>query len=53
MKKDDIREERIMMEIVVDAYDEEEKAMGWASYLEDKISFPFEAECIASDIRLK
>ena len=51
IQKDDIREERITMEIVVDAYDEEERAMGWASYLEDKISFPFSAECIASDTR--
>jgi len=51
MKKDDVRENRIMMEIVVDAYDEEERAMGWASYLEDKISFPFAAECIAPDTR--
>jgi len=45
------REERIAMEIVVDAYDSEERAMGWYYYLEDKISFPFSAECIAVDKR--
>ena len=45
------REERIMMEIVIDAYGSEERAMGWYYYLEDKISFPFPAECIAIDKR--
>ncbi|MEK4063869.1 MULTISPECIES: calcium-binding protein [Paenibacillus] len=39
------REERIVMEIIVDAYDEEEKAMGWYYYLKDKIHFPFMAKC--------
>ncbi|OMD48455.1 calcium-binding protein [Paenibacillus borealis] len=33
------------MEIIVDAYDEEEKAMGWYYYLKDKIHFPFMAKC--------
>ena len=28
-EKDEVREERIDMEIVVDAYDEDERAMGW------------------------
>ena len=28
------------MEIVVDAYDEEERAMGWYYYLEDKLHIP-------------
>ena len=40
------REERIMMEIVVDAYTEEERAMGWYYYLEDQLHFPFTAHCI-------
>ena len=31
------------MEIVVDAYDSEEQAMGWYSYLEDNLQFPFQA----------
>ncbi len=44
--EDKEREERIEMEIVVDAYDEEERAMGWYYYLEDKMRFPFNAKCI-------
>jgi len=50
-KKDEIREERIDMEVVVDAYDSGERAMGWYYYLEDKISFPFTASCIAVNKR--
>jgi hypothetical protein len=50
-EKDEIREERIIMEIVVDAYDSEERAMGWYYYLDDKISFPFTAECISVNKR--
>ena len=34
------------MEIIVDAYGPEEQAMGWYSYLEDKLDFPFRAKCI-------
>jgi hypothetical protein len=34
------------MEIVVDAYNKEERAMGWYSYLEDKLNFPFLTRCI-------
>ncbi len=34
---DDVRERRIAMEIVVDAYDEQERALGWYYYLEDKL----------------
>ena len=49
--KDEAREERIHMEAVVDAYGPEERAMGWYYYLDDKISFPFTAECIAVDKR--
>ncbi|WP_028215222.1 calcium-binding protein [Paraburkholderia mimosarum] len=37
------REQRITMEIVVDAYTEEECAMAWHCHLEDQLSFPFEA----------
>ena len=44
---DEARENRILMEAVVDAYDEEERAMGWYYYLEDKLRFPFQARCIA------
>jgi hypothetical protein len=45
--KDEEREERIEMEIVVDAYDSEERAMGWFNYLNDTMQFPFKARCIA------
>ena len=48
---DDVREERIEMEIVVDAYGMQERAMGWYYYLDDKITFPFVAECFAVDNR--
>jgi hypothetical protein len=45
-KRNEAREERISMEIVVDAYDEGERAMGWYCYLDDKLSFPFVTRCI-------
>ena len=40
------REHRIDYEIVVDAYDEYERAAGWYCHLEDKIAFPFKAKVI-------
>jgi hypothetical protein len=46
INKDDEREQRISLEIVVDANGEEECAMGWYYYLDDKLSFPFKARCI-------
>jgi hypothetical protein len=49
--EDAVREHRISMEIIVDAYGPDERAMGWYYYLDDKISFPFTAECAASDKR--
>ena len=45
IEKDEIREERIMNEIMVDAYGEEEHALSWYYYLEDALSVPFTAEC--------
>ena len=45
-KTDKKREARISNEIVVDAYNAEERALGWYYYLEQQISFPFEAECV-------
>jgi hypothetical protein len=39
------REERIEMEIVVDAYGPDERAMGWYCYLENTLRFPFTARC--------
>ena len=57
LKSDPEREQRIMMEIVVDAYDEQERAMGWYYYLQDQLQFPFTAVCIAkrpiSPLRVK
>lgn len=56
-KRDPEREHRITMEIVVDCYDEHERAMGWYSYLQDQIRFPFTAICNAkraiSPLRVK
>ena len=49
--KDAVREERIYMEAIVDAYGPEEQALGWHCYLSDNISFPFAAECIAVNNR--
>lgn len=40
------REDRIIMEIVVDAYNETERQAGWHAYLEDMLDFPFTARCI-------
>ena len=44
-KTDPDRENRIAMEVVVDAYDGPERAMGWFSYLENQLKFPFSAHC--------
>jgi hypothetical protein len=44
---DESREDRIDMEIVVDAYNEEERKMGWYYYLEDKLNFPFKAKWVS------
>ncbi|MBL8878361.1 MAG: calcium-binding protein [Phycisphaerales bacterium] len=35
------------MEIVVDAYGEQERAMGWYYYLEGRQQFPFTARCLS------
>ena len=45
--RDEEREQRITMEIVVDAYTPEEQAMSWYYSLEDRLHFPFVARCIA------
>lgn len=47
VQKDPDREKRIEMEIIVDAYDESERAMGWYYFIEGKLSFPFWARSIA------
>ena len=46
-ERDEDREERIEMEIVVDAHDHEERAMAWFYYLEDTLHFPFLTRCIS------
>jgi hypothetical protein len=46
-KRDEEREERISMEIVVDAYNEDERAVGWFCYLEERLAFPFLTRCIS------
>lgn len=45
VERDEEREERITMEIVVDAYSPEEQAMGWYHYLQNIFHFPFIATC--------
>lgn len=40
------REKRISDEILVDAYGPEEQALGWYYYLENKLNFPFQAQCV-------
>ncbi|WP_128905668.1 calcium-binding protein [Halorubrum amylolyticum] len=45
-ERDKERDERIEMEIIVDAYTQDEQAMGWHIYLEEMMDFPFEARCI-------
>ncbi|MDI6773504.1 MAG: calcium-binding protein [bacterium] len=56
-KRDPERERRIAMEIVVDAYNTHERAMGWYYYLQDQLQFPFTATCTAkraiSPLRVK
>ena len=45
--QDEEREERIHMEIIVDAYGPEEQAAEWYNYLSDTLQFPFSARCVA------
>src|SRR5947209_16521438 len=40
------REQRIHMEIIVDAYGTEEQAIGWYYYLQEHLQFPFLTTCI-------
>lgn len=41
IETDEVRERRITMEAVVDAYNEQERAIGWYYYLERRLDFPF------------
>ena len=45
---DESREDRIAMEVIVDAYDKEEQRMGWFYYLEGKLNFPFKAKWLTT-----
>ena len=47
-KRDPAREDRIENEAIVDARPEEQ-AMSWYYYLEGKITFPFQARCVAAN----
>lgn len=48
-KRDSERENRIHNEAIVDA-GPEEQAMSWYYYLENKISFPLRAKCLAATV---
>ena len=48
-KRDPVREDRIHNEAIVDA-SPDEQAMSWYYYLESKISFPFQAKCLATKV---
>jgi hypothetical protein len=41
VESDENREHRIKTEIIVDAEDKEERAMGWYYYLDDNLNVPF------------
>ena len=40
------REKRIRNDVVVEAYESFDVILCWLTYLEEKLEFPFEAECI-------
>ena len=42
--KDEEREHRILYEVIVDAYDDEEQAMGWYYYMAENLAFPIKAK---------
>ena len=45
-RRDDDFDERLEMEIIVDAKPEEQ-SIGWYYYLEEHLRFPFKARCVA------
>ena len=45
ISEDPKREARIRDEIVVDSYNESERAMGWYCYIEAQLAFSFSASC--------
>ncbi len=48
LELDERREKRIDTEILADAFDEQERAMGWYYYLANTVEFPFTAKCLHS-----
>lgn len=44
--KDENREFRIYDEAIVDAYGEEERALGWYYFMDAKLHCPFQVKCI-------
>ncbi|CEJ43655.1 calcium-binding protein [Umezakia ovalisporum] len=46
VERDENREHRIETEIIVDAEDKEDRAMGWYYYLDDTLNVPFMAKLI-------
>lgn len=43
VERDENREHRIKTEVIVDAEDKEDRAMGWYYYLDDNLNVPFMA----------
>jgi hypothetical protein len=48
LPEDAEREDRILFEIVVDAYNDTERALGWYYYLQEALSVPFDATCTST-----
>jgi len=47
VQEDEARERRITMEMVVDAYMEDERVTGGYCYLEENLEFAFTSRCIS------
>ena len=45
IQEDEEREDRILFDVVVDAYSESERALGWYYYLQEQLLVPFPARC--------
>ena len=48
-RRSSARERRIEMEIVVDAYNTEERALSWYYYVQERLPAIFQAKCISED----
>ncbi len=49
-KRNAKRERRIAREILVETYSEEDEAMAWYNYVEERLHFPFRATCIVERV---